>query len=88
MEIVSKVAGTVIATVMTPVLKVVALVEEKIVAPINAKITGTALDLIVNQYCGLAVGPNLEKIGFDTTGIDVKAECLKAAKEEIRKGFS
>lgn len=88
MELVSKVAGTAIAVIMTPILIVAQVVEEKIVAPITNKVSGVALDIAVGQFCGLVVGPNLERIGFDTTGIDVKEECLKAAKEEVKKGFS
>ena len=88
MDLVSKIAGTVIAVVMTPVLMVAQIVQEKIVDPITNKVSSVALDLAVDQFCGLIVGPNLERIGFDTTGIDVKGECLKAAKEEVKKGFS
>ena len=82
---VSEVAGTVVAAVMTPILAVASIVEEKIVAPIQNKITSAGLGLAVEQFCGLL--PTLAApLGF-TLPTDYKGICLGAAKEELKKAF-
>ncbi len=82
---VGEVAGTIVAAVVTPILQVVAIVEEKIVAPINNKVTSTALGLAINQFCGML--PTLvAPLGF-TLPANSKDICIGAAKEELRKGF-
>ena len=82
---VSEVAGTVVAAVMTPILTVVSLVEEKIVAPIQNKITSAGLGLVVDQFCGLL--PTLAAPLGLTLPTDYKSICLGAAKEELKKAF-
>jgi hypothetical protein len=81
---IAKISGTVVAAVMKPILSVAALVEEKIVAPINNKITTVALDIAIGQFCALA--PNMMKpFGWKTS--NAKDVCITAAKEELKKGF-
>ena len=84
-ETVSTVAGTVIEAVMTPVLEVVALVEENIVAPIQNRITSAGLGLVLDQFCGML--PTLaQPLGFELPD-GYKNICLGAAKEELAKAF-
>ena len=71
---VSEVAGT-----------VVAVVEEKVVAPIQNKITSTGLSLAIDQFCGL-LPTIVAPMGF-TLPANSKNICINAAKEELRKGF-
>ena len=83
---VSEVAGTVVSAVMTPVLAVASLIEEKIVAPIQNKITSAGLGLVLDQFCGMI--PKLaEPLGFGGLPNDYKNICLGAAKEELAKAF-
>ena len=85
METVSEVVGTVVEAVMTPILEVVALVEEKIVAPIQNKITSAGLSLAIDQFCGLL--PKLTAPLKFTLPDNYKEICLTAANEELAKGF-
>lgn len=82
---VASVAGTVVAAVMAPVLEVAALVEEKVVAPIQNRITSAGLGLAIDQFCGLLPGL-VAPLGFDLPN-DAKDICLVAAREELKKGF-
>lgn len=85
LEAVSEVVGTVVTAVMTPILAVASLVEEKIVAPIQNRITSAGLGLAIDQFCGLL--PTLAApLGF-TLPTDYKNICIGAAKEELKKAF-
>lgn len=70
---------------MAPVLEVAALVEEKIVAPINNRITSAGLGLALDQFCNMLPGM-VAPLGFDLPA-NAKDICLTAAKEELKKGF-
>lgn len=82
---VSEVVGTAVAAVAGPVLEIVAFVEEKVVAPIQNRITNAGLGLVLEQFCGML--PTLAKpLGF-TLPNGYKSTCLVAAKEELKKAF-
>ena len=77
--------GTVVAAIATPILEVAATIEEKVVAPIQNKITSAGLGLAINSFCAMA--PQMVKnFGF-TVPSDAKEICITAAKEELAKGF-
>ncbi len=65
---------------MTPILTVVNLVQETIIAPIQNQVASAGLGFAVEQFCNLVVVPNFPSP-------NAANECIKAAKEEIRKGF-
>ena len=82
---VSQVAGTVVSAVMTPVLSVVAIVEQRVVAPINNQVTSLGLNVAIDQFCGM-LPTIMAPTGF-VLPPNSKDLCLKAAKEELKKGF-
>ena len=65
---------------MTPIMQVVAFIEETIIAPIQNQASSFGLNLAVEQFCNLVVAPNFPVPGAADA-------CIKAAKEEVRKGF-
>ena len=79
------VAGSVVAAVMTPILQVVAIVEEQIIAPIQNRVTSVGLTLAIDQFCGMLPGL-VAPLGF-TLPNNAKDICIVAAKEELAKGF-
>ena len=70
---------------MAPVLEVAALVEEKVVAPIQNRVTSTALGLALDQFCGM-LPTFVAPLGFELPS-GSKDICLTAAREELKKGF-
>ena len=80
LTIITNVVGSVVSAVMTPILQVVAIIQETIIAPIQNQVTSPGLGFAVEQFCNLVVVPNFPSP-------DAANACITAAKEEIRKGF-
>jgi hypothetical protein len=79
------VAGTAVAAVLAPVLQVAAFVEERVIAPIQNRVTSAGLGLALDQFCGMLPGL-VAPLGF-TLPSNAKNICLVAAREELKKGF-
>ena len=58
LTIITNVVGSVVSAVMTPILQVVAIIQETIIAPIQNQVTSTGLGFAVEQFCNLVVVPN------------------------------
>jgi hypothetical protein len=77
LSVVTEVAGSAIAVVMTPILQVAAVIEEKIIAPIQNKVTSAGLTLAIDQFCGMLPGL-VAPLGF-TLPSNSKDICIAAA---------
>ena len=80
LSLITNIVGTVVQAVMTPILTVVQIVQDTIIAPIQNQVASVGLGFAVEQFCNLVVAPNFPS---NNAG----SECIKAAKEELRKGF-
>jgi len=80
LTMITNIVGTVVQAVMTPILQVVQIVQDTIIAPIQNQVASVGLGFAVEQFCSLVVAPNFPS---PTS----KDDCIKAAKEELRKGF-
>ena len=74
--------GSITAVILTPILQVVQIVQDAVVTPIQNQATTFGLEMAVGQFCSLA----LAQI-FPADAAYLQDICVKAAKEEIRKGF-
>jgi hypothetical protein len=70
------------AVILTPILEVVQMIQEAVITPIQNQATTFGLEVAVEQFCALA----LSQI-FPADAAFLQNKCVKAAKEEIRKGF-
>ncbi len=80
LSLITGIVGTVVQAVMTPILTVVQIVQDAVIAPIQNQVASVGLGFAVEQFCNLVVVPNFPSP-------NAASECIKAGKEELRKGF-
>lgn len=69
--------------IVAPILEVVKVVSDVVIAPITNTLNTVGLNFAVSPFCNLVVKPLFPNLDADL----LMAKCQTAALEEIRKGF-